>query len=136
MNEKIETKDESDFLTLIPRLFESQEEGFKLFLMEKNTNGQIGVKQIQNFESFMDLERETWNIDYTKSYLAFMKDKNLSQITFSGQIQVISFKVQDGKPKLVFYKNKGTKPASEIIYQKDKDDIIDAFEEILSNKAS
>jgi hypothetical protein len=111
---------EIDFIKLIPSLFASQKKGYSLLFLENEGAG-FSEKDSKEYSSFSSLEEATWTIPYSRTYLALVKDEFRSLITFSGQEQVISYRLVGGVPILDFYKDKTKKyPISEISEQEKK----------------
>lgn len=101
----ISAKKEGDFIKIIPSLFNEQEEGYFLILIEKDGES-FQEAGSRSFSSFNKLEEETWSIPYSTSYVAMIKDSERALITFRGQDEVISYRLVRGLPILDFYKNK------------------------------
>ena len=129
-------KKESDFINLIPKLFNKQKEGFLLYMMDQDQTGDFFIKQKREYLSFMDLERATWSINYSDRYLAFIKNKDLSIITFSGKEKTISYRINKGKVEMSFFKDKLKGPGLTLISEGEKSGIFSEISDFFRKKAS
>ena len=123
---------ESDFIKIIPNLFNEQKRGYILLFLEKEGLSFL-EKECRQFKSFGALEEAIWNTPYSKTYVAMVKDELRSIITFRGQEQVISYKLVRGSPILDFYKNKTIKSTESKISETDKLSLIEEIREFFKS---
>lgn len=92
----MKTKEEIQFKEVIPKLFKVLPKGFYIFLLDRRGDGFFFIKEKRVYSSFKELESATWNIDYSSTYLASIKDEQRFLITFSGKKYTISFEEKNG----------------------------------------
>jgi hypothetical protein len=101
-------KSEEDIISKIPNLFLNQKEECKIVYIDL-IDGMLTSTREQNFISFNDLEKYSWDINYSQRYIALIKDVKSNIITFRGIEKVVSYKKVNGDIILDFFKDRTQK---------------------------
>lgn len=96
---------EDNAINLLPSLFVNQKVECKIVFLQSK-NGVLIPLGEKIFPTFRELERFTWDLSYSRVYIAFVKNETSNLITFRGRDKVVSYKNVNGKISLIFYKDK------------------------------
>ena len=127
----IRTQTEEAIIELIPSLFEKQKEECKIIFIDLN-NGFLTTVGEQTFESFKDLEKHSWDINYSQRYIALIKNSKSNIITFRGREKVASYKRINGDIKLDFFKDKTSKTTTTTMSNIEKTGFINELKNLFS----
>ncbi len=104
----IKNQTEESIVALIPSLFDQQKDECKMVFLDVQ-NGFLSTVGEQVFESFRELEKHSWGLNYSQRYIALIKNSKSNIITFRGREKVASYKRINGNIQLDFFKDKASK---------------------------
>ena len=103
---KTEYKNEDEAIAEIPGLFESLSVGYLIILLKQTAESIIQVDKTITCETFSELNKTLAHLPGNVRNFSFVKDKQNEIITFNGNSKVASFRVQNQKPYLHFFKDR------------------------------